>query len=176
MPKNFFIYEQVIRGIYLKLGQYVGALDTIAPKEYVNVLRVLQDEGPSVPYNDIKIVIENDFNTKIENIYLNFDEKPIAAASLAQVHTAILRENGQKVAVKVQFPTLQLQTKYDMLVTKAWVNIIDFVANLFDSRSINFKQLPYSTMSSPPLSSPPVNLEESLSLKFFLQKILSKKL
>ena len=129
------------RGIYHKLGQYVGALDTIAPKEYVNVLRVLQDEGPSVPFYDIKIVIENDFKTKLENIFSSFDEKSIAAASLAQVHAAVLRENNQKVAVKVQFPTLQLQTKYDMLVTKACVHIIDYIANLFDNRSINFKQL-----------------------------------
>lgn len=107
------------RGIYLKLGQYIGSLEKIAPKRYIEVLRVLQDEGPSVSFDDIKIVIENDFKCKLEDIYIEFNEQPIAAASLAQVHKAVLREDGRDVAVKVQFPTLFLQTKYDMLVTKA---------------------------------------------------------
>jgi len=129
------------RGIYCKLGQYIGSLDNIAPARYVEVLKVLQDEGPSVWYNDIKIVIENDFNCKLEDIYSEFDEKPIAAATLAQVHKAKLKRNGEDVAVKVQFPTLFLQTKYDMLVTELSVKIIDNVAYLFDYKAINFRHL-----------------------------------
>ncbi|CAI2365922.1 unnamed protein product [Moneuplotes crassus] len=129
------------RGIYLKLGQYIGSLDTIAPRKYVEVLRVLQDEGPHVPFDDIKIVIENDFGCKLEDLFENFEQTPIAAASLAQVHKAFYKKSKQPVAVKVQFPTLLLQTKYDMVVTRTTVQVINFVASKMGNNSINFLQL-----------------------------------
>jgi aarF domain-containing kinase len=94
-----------------------------------------------VPFKDVKIVIENDFGCKIDTIYSSFEEIPVAAASLAQVHKAILKDSGKEVAVKVQFPTLYLQTKYDMLVTKAWVHIIGYTAKKLGNESINFEQL-----------------------------------
>jgi predicted unusual protein kinase regulating ubiquinone biosynthesis (AarF/ABC1/UbiB family) len=82
-------------------------LERIAPKEYVEVLKVLQDKGPALPYDQIKIVYETDFSCKIEDIFSEFDKEPVAAASLAQVHRAILRETGEVVAVKLQFPRLR---------------------------------------------------------------------
>lgn len=129
------------RGIYIKAGQYIGSLDNIAPKEYVQVFRVLQDEGPSVSFSDIKIVIENDLQCKIEDIFSHFETTPIAAASLAQVHRATLRENGADVAVKIQFPTLKLQTKYDMKVGKACMDILTYSAKVLKFDGINLSKL-----------------------------------
>lgn len=129
------------RGIYIKAGQYIGSLDSIAPKEYVEVFKCLQDEGPSVPFEDIKIVVEHDFQWKLEDIYESFDQKPIAAASLAQVHRAVLKKNKQPVAVKLQFPTLGLQTKYDMKVATFWVKIIDKVALFLNFKGVNLHKL-----------------------------------
>ena len=70
-------------GIYFKAGQYIGTLERIAPKEYVEVLKVLQDKGPSLPYEQIKIVYEDDFKCKLEDVFSEFDKEAIAAASLA---------------------------------------------------------------------------------------------
>lgn len=78
------------RGIYLKAGQYISTLERIAPKEYTDVLKVLQDKGPSLPFKDIRIAIDHDLKN-LEEIYENFEENAIAAASLAQVHKAKLR-------------------------------------------------------------------------------------
>ena len=135
---NLFVKN---RGIYIKAGQYIGSLDSIAPKEYVEVFRVLQDEGPSVSYKDIKIVVEHDLQWKIEDIFSSFEKESLAAASLAQVHRAVLRENNQEVAVKIQFPTLKLQTKYDMIVAKWWVRLVDKVANHLNFQGIDLKKL-----------------------------------
>jgi predicted unusual protein kinase regulating ubiquinone biosynthesis (AarF/ABC1/UbiB family) len=76
-------------------------LERIAPKEYVEVLKVLQDQGPQLPFEQIKIVYEDDFKCKLEDVFSEFDEKAIAAASLAQVHRARLRSTGEEVAVKL---------------------------------------------------------------------------
>jgi predicted unusual protein kinase regulating ubiquinone biosynthesis (AarF/ABC1/UbiB family) len=88
-------------GIYFKAGQYIGTLERIAPKEYVEVLKVLQDRGPQLPYEQIKIVYEDDFKCKIEDVFSEFEKEAIAAASLAQVHRARLRATGEEVAVKL---------------------------------------------------------------------------
>jgi predicted unusual protein kinase regulating ubiquinone biosynthesis (AarF/ABC1/UbiB family) len=60
-----------------------------------------------VAFSEIKIVLEHDTKRKIDEMFSEFNEKAIAAASLAQVHEAVLKENHRKVAVKVQFPTLR---------------------------------------------------------------------
>lgn len=102
---------------------------------------MLQDEGPSVSYEDIKIVVENDLGRNIEDVFTKFEKQPIAAASLAQVHKAVLKENNQEVAVKIQFPTLKLQTKYDMMVASFWISLTDRVAKYLNFRGINLYKL-----------------------------------
>jgi len=94
----------------------LGSLETLLPKEYTDTLKVLQDKAPNVALEKIKVVIETDFGKTLEEIFSSFDPTPIAAASLAQVHKAVLRKNGEEVAVKIQFPTLRVQTYYDMIV------------------------------------------------------------
>jgi len=80
------------RGIYLKAGQYISSLERIVPKEYTDVLKVLQDKGPHLPFEEIRVAIDHDLR-KLEDIYETFEKIPIAAASLAQVHKAKLKAN-----------------------------------------------------------------------------------
>ncbi len=62
---------------------------------------MLQDQGPQIPFDKIKIVYEDDFKCKLEDVFSEFDHKAIAAASLAQVHKAKIRGSDEVVAVKL---------------------------------------------------------------------------
>lgn len=60
------------------------------PREWTDVLKVLQDSGPFVPFEEIKVVVEHDRKVPLEQTFQSFDKVPLAAASLAQVHKAKL--------------------------------------------------------------------------------------
>ena len=105
--------SKTCRGIYFKGGQYIGNLDKIVPQEFAETLQVLQDSGPKEDIHAIKTVIEYDTKKKMDELFSWFDHDAIAAASLAQVHRAHLKENNKLVAVKVQFPTLRAQYCFD---------------------------------------------------------------
>ncbi len=93
-------------GVMIKLGQFFSARADVLPEEYIEELGALQDEVPGVPFPAIKKQIENEFGRPLDEIFLEFDPDPVAAASLAQVHTAALMD-GEPVAVKVQRPGLE---------------------------------------------------------------------
>ena len=80
----------------------------MAPKEYIEALRGLQDKGAELPFERVKVVYEHDVGCKIEDMFSEIDEKPVASASLAQVHRAVLKSDGREVAVKLQYPQLKV--------------------------------------------------------------------
>ncbi|CAM6127033.1 unnamed protein product [Calypogeia fissa] len=100
------------KGFYVKAGQFVGSLQNI-PKEYLATLSVLQDHARSRPFQAIERVLVTELGKEVLDIFAEFDQEPIAAASLAQVHRAVLKDS-KKVAVKVQYPQLQEQFQMDM--------------------------------------------------------------
>ncbi|EDQ86515.1 uncharacterized protein MONBRDRAFT_33784 [Monosiga brevicollis MX1] len=88
-------------GIYIKLGQHLGLLDYIIPEQYVKAMQVFFDRAPTSSYEDVRRVVQEDLGADIETLFSSFDFAPLASASLAQVHRAVLRD-GREVAVKVQ--------------------------------------------------------------------------
>ena len=100
-------------GAYIKVGQYVGSLDYLLPSEYVQTMKVLHNDAPQSPLGDIHHVIEEELHCKVNEVFVSFEEKPIGAASLAQVHKATLRD-GRVVAVKVQHRDVQKHAAVDM--------------------------------------------------------------
>lgn len=115
-------------------------------REYTDVLKVLQDAGPSLPYEEIKIALEYDLKRKVEDVFEEFDTKAIAAASLAQVHKAKLK-NGDTVAVKVQFPFLRTLVTNDFIMLHYIVEVCNYFLRATKYKEIDLPKL-YKTFRS----------------------------
>ncbi|MQM17904.1 hypothetical protein Taro_050885 [Colocasia esculenta] len=100
------------KGFYVKAGQFVSSLRQV-PKEYSSTLSTLQDNTVPCDFKDIKEVIVKNLGKDLSELFYSFDENPIAAASIAQVHHALLRDY-QEVAVKVQYPGLRQRLTIDI--------------------------------------------------------------
>lgn len=91
---------------FIKLGQLSSTRSDLFPREFVDELAKLQDRVPAFSPEKARRFIENELGAPIEQLFKRFEDQPIAAASLGQVHRAILH-NGEKVVVKVQRPGLK---------------------------------------------------------------------
>lgn len=114
------------KGIYIKVGQYVAALDYLLPKEYVETMKVLHSHAPENTLDDVSRVLKEDLGKDIKDLFSSFEEKPLGTASLAQVHKAVLHD-GQTVAVKVQHPFIRKNCKTDLKTMEYLVKIVSWV-------------------------------------------------
>jgi len=109
---------------FVKLGQILSTRSDIFPSDVVEELKKLQDSVPPFSFSEVRSVIEDEFEEKLENIYKEFDEKPVAAASISQVHRARLN-SGKPVAVKVQRPGIERTINLDINILKDLAGFID---------------------------------------------------
>ena len=98
---------------FIKLGQTFSTRSDLLGDVIAEDLTLLQDRLPPFPFKDVKRVIEKELEAPLEEIFAEFDEKPVAAASIAQVHFATLH-NGELVAVKVRRPNIIPAFKRDI--------------------------------------------------------------
>ena len=110
-----------LKGILIKLGQFLSARVDLLPEEYTQVLARLQDAVPPADFTAIKRRLREDLGKNPDEVFSAFNEAPIAAASLGQVHEATLR-SGLRVAVKVQYPGIRRIVEADLRAAKwaAW--------------------------------------------------------
>jgi predicted unusual protein kinase regulating ubiquinone biosynthesis (AarF/ABC1/UbiB family) len=102
---------------FIKVGQLFSTRADLFPTEYVEELSKLQDRVPAFNYEQVKLIIEQDFGRSIHQLYQHFDPIPLAAASLGQVHKAQLHTN-EEVVVKVQRPGLRKLFAIDLGILK----------------------------------------------------------
>ncbi len=100
---------------FIKLGQILSSRADLLPDRYLKALAKLQDKCEPFPYEEAEKIVEEELGVRISKAFQEFDPKPIAAASLGQVHRAVLRD-GRKVAVKVQRPGIRKQIAEDLEV------------------------------------------------------------
>ena len=118
---------------FVKFGQVLSTRPDVVPPDIIVELRKLQDDVSPVPFADVRRVVEADLHLSLEQLFLEFDEKPIAAASIGQVHRAVLPD-GTEVAVKVQRPDAPRQIEADLALldqaarlTRERVRALDFL-------------------------------------------------
>ncbi len=108
-----------MKGAAMKVGQVLSFMDVgIVPEQYRDEFQAelakLRDSAPTVSFGQMKKVIEEDLGEKLGDVFSEFGEEAIAAASIGQVYRATLREDGREVAVKVQYPGINEAVKADM--------------------------------------------------------------
>ncbi|OLN93098.1 ABC1 family protein MCP2-like protein [Colletotrichum chlorophyti] len=105
-------------GIFIKLGQHLSAMNYLLPSEWTNTFIPLQDKCPVSSFESIEDMFRKDTGKELWDYFSEFSSEPIGAASLAQVHTATVKETGLRVAVKVQHPGLGQWAPLDLALTR----------------------------------------------------------
>jgi ubiquinone biosynthesis protein len=104
-----------LRGVYIKLGQILSIMGTFLPRSYIEELEGLQDEVPAQPYRTMARAFESALGKSPKDAFVSFEEKPIAAASLGQVHEA-RNAAGDRLAVKILYPNVAEIIRVDLRV------------------------------------------------------------
>ncbi len=111
-----------LKGLLIKMCQVIGTRSDVFPRPYIKTLSQAHDRLPPRPFDSIRCVVEEDLDKPLDAVFSEFDEVPVAAASLAQVHRACLLD-GREVAVKVQYPDISHIVKTDLASVRrvTWV-------------------------------------------------------
>src|SRR6266516_6759120 len=100
--------------LMIKLGQFLSSRADLLPEQALAVLISLQDEVPAEPFSHVVSVIEEELGQPVDHIFSYVERKATAAASLGQVHKAVLASTGEDGAVKVQRPNIEQQVRMDL--------------------------------------------------------------
>jgi ubiquinone biosynthesis protein len=112
-PQRFKLALEELGPTFVKLGQILSTRPDLVPLEYIAELSLLQDEVPPFPYQEVREIIKDETGEFPEELYGRFDETPVAAASIGQVHRAKLKD-GTDVVVKVQRPRIKKTIEIDL--------------------------------------------------------------
>lgn len=121
-PANLRKACEALGPTFIKIGQILSTRPDILPSIYIEELSKLQDNVPPEDFEAINNVFIEDFSHPVKECFLEFDEKPLASASIAQVHRAVLMD-GREVIVKVQRPHIYEKMKMDLSILSKLASI-----------------------------------------------------
>lgn len=116
-PQRFRLALEELGPTFIKWGQILSTRPDLVPPETIVELKKLQTSAHLIPANITKGIIESELGRPISELFESFDDTPLAAASLAQVHRAVL--NGKQVVLKVQRPDIVKITKVDIGIMRS---------------------------------------------------------
>jgi len=122
-PIELRMMFEELSGSFVKLGQLLSLRPDLIPVEYCEELSKLQDSVEPFSYAEVEHVIKAELKKPVKKLFRSFDKKPIASASIGQVHLARLK-SGKKVAVKVMRPGIKALMEEDL-------EILDYLSRLF---------------------------------------------
>ncbi len=114
-PERMRMAFESLGPTFVKLGQLLATRPDLVPEEFRDEFKKLHDHVPALSFSEIRQVLDDQFGKNFEDIFQSFDETPLAAASIAQVHQAVLR-NGDRVVVKIQRPGIDKIINEDLNV------------------------------------------------------------
>ncbi len=112
-----------LRGVFIKTGQVLSVTGTFLPPAYGEALARLQDKVPARPFQEIRVRLVEAFGENALERFGSFEETPVAAASLAQVHRATTR-GGRALAVKVLYPDIERLIRIDLGVLRSLLPVV----------------------------------------------------
>ncbi len=112
---------------FVKLGQIASTRPDVLPADLITELKKLQDSVPPVSFAEIRAQVERSLGTKLEDVFVEFDERPLAAASIAQVHRAKLKTGDalEEVVVKVQRPGIAEKVASDVDILHTFATLVE---------------------------------------------------
>jgi ubiquinone biosynthesis protein len=124
MPERLRLAFEELGPTFVKLGQLLSTRPDLMPEAYIEEFTKLQDNVQPLPFEIVRTTVERELKKKLEEAYSSFDPVPLAAASIGQVHMAVLK-TGEKVVVKVQRPEIDRVIETD-------VSLLAFLAGLLE--------------------------------------------
>ena len=134
-PEQFVRELELLGPTFVKLGQMLSTRPDIVPPEFATALERMQEQVAPIPVERIRTAFEQELGVSVNRVFLDFDERPLGCASLAQVHRATLRD-GTQVAVKVQKPEIAAQVRSDLGVLRGFAQAADRLTGL--GRRVHF--------------------------------------
>lgn len=121
-----------LKGLYVKAGQFATGRPDVVPQCWINKLRVLQDGVPAQNMDYVRNVIENELGEKLEDIFIEFGEESLGAASIGQAHYAKLKPSPKhgineemEVCVKLQYPEMEKVFSVDLKSIRQFVSFLE---------------------------------------------------
>ncbi len=111
---------------FIKFGQILSTRNDLLPRGFPEALSELQDKVEPIPIDEIKSSIEKGLGDTVENLFQEFDEEPLASASIAQVHRALTKD-GEHVAVKVQRASIANSIINDLDLLRGLAHLLEAI-------------------------------------------------